>query len=273
MTASERFERFSIHVVQPERRRKINRSQLSLWVKGAPRHTRPRLRLFCYPYAGGGASVYRQWSTSLPKDVEVCSIQLPGREERLAEPPFVRLEPLVQTLVQVLGPYIDEAYAFWGHSMGALVAFELVRELRKQKLGSPARLYISAHRAPHLASRHPTIHHLPDAEFRIALERFDSIPQAVFEHSELRQLVLPTLRADFAVCETYRYIPDRPLDCPIVAFGGLNDREVSREELGAWQSHTHSPFSLKMLPGDHFFIQTANVSLLNLLSQDLSRLL
>lgn len=246
---------------------------VSAWTKGINAVPRARLRLFGLPYAGGGTSIFHGWSAGLPPEIQFCPIQLPGREERLMEPPFVRLDPLVQTLTDILGPHLGRPFALFGYSMGALVSFELARELRRQSLPGPRCLYVAAHRAPQLPDPDPPIHHLPDPEFLSELRRLNGTPEAVLQHPELRALLLPSLRADFALCETYVHTWEPPLECTIVAFGGLLDHRASRTELERWRSQTVGSFSLRMLPGDHFFLRNARLLLLQILSEHLRTLL
>jgi medium-chain acyl-[acyl-carrier-protein] hydrolase len=155
--------------------------------------------------------------------------------------------------------------------MGGLVSFELARLLRKNYGKSPVHLFVSGHRAPQVPDPDPPIHALPELEFLEELRRLNGTPEVVLENTELMQLLLPALRADFAVIETYAYKPESPLDCPITAFGGLQDPKVSYDDLKVWQEQTNAAFSLHMLPGDHFFLQSAQPLLLQLLSQKLYR--
>lgn len=231
-----------------------------------------KLRLFCFHYAGGGTSSFRNWSDDLPASVEVHCVELPGRGFRLAEEAFASLEPLIVAIANALHPYLDKPFAFFGHSMGGLISFELTRLLRKKYQLNPIHLFVSAHRAPQLRDRDPPIYNLPDPEFLEELRDLEGTPQAVLENAELMQLLLPTLRADFTIVETYNYTTEPPLDCPITAFGGIQDREVSYEELKAWQEQTTAAFSLQMLRGNHFFIHSARSLLLEYLCQDLNRL-
>lgn len=201
--------------------------------------------------------------------LEVCPVELPGRGKRITSAPFTRLQLLVQAIAIALLPYLDKPFAFFGHSMGGLVTFELARLLRKNYGISPVHLFVSGYRAPQVPDPDPPIHALPEPEFLEKLRRLNGTPKAVLENAELMQLLLPALRADFAVIETYAYTPESPLDCPITAFGGLQDREVPYDALKVWQEQTNAAFSLHMLPGDHFFLQSAEPLLLQLLSQEL----
>ena len=237
----------------------------------AQNHSAP-LRLFCFPYACAGASVFYSWPSELTTDVELCAVQLPGREDKLLEPPFVRLEPLTEALADALQPHLDKPFAFFGHSMGALIAFEFARQLRRQKRAGPAHLFVAGHRAPHLPDRRPPIHHLPDELLIEELRRLKGTPEEILEHAELSRLLFPLVRADFALCETYSYLPEPPLDCPIAAIGGIEDAEVAGNELAAWREHTRGAFHLQMLPGDHFFLHNARPLLLDILSRALVQL-
>jgi medium-chain acyl-[acyl-carrier-protein] hydrolase len=241
------------------------------WLMRLNPNPQARLRLFCLPYSGAGASIFTHWAKVLSPAIEVCAVQLPGRESRLAEPPFTSLEALVAALAPVLQPYCDRPFAFFGHSMGALISFDLARLLRREYGLLPVLLGVSGHRAAQLPDRHPPAHVLPDPELIAELRRLNGTPREVLDHLELLQLILPILRADFAVCETYAYTDDRPLECPIAAFGGLQDNDVGREEIEAWCEQTSSAFSLRMLPGDHFFLNTARPLLLQVLARELAQ--
>ncbi len=239
------------------------------WIACRKPRPQARLRLFCFPYAGGSALIFRTWSDGLPADVEVCPIQLPGRGTRLMEPPFTQLSPLIQALAQALLPLLDKPFAFFGHSLGALVSFELARQLRRQYGVQPVRLFVSASRAPQLPHRGLPVHTLPAGDFLAELRRLNGTPRAMLAHEELMQISLPVLRADFAVYETYVYPTEPPLNSPISAFGGLRDRTVSQSDLEAWREQTRVSFSLQMFPGDHFFLNTTQPLLLRVLSQEL----
>ncbi|MGE3267186.1 MAG: thioesterase II family protein [Chloroflexota bacterium] len=221
-----------------------------------------RLRIFCLPHAGTGASHFRAWQRLMPDDVTVYGVQLPGRESRLREPPHRRLVELVGVLAEVIRPHLDVPFALFGHSMGSWISFELTRELRRRFGAEPVHLFLSGRRAPQLPGPHSTIHHLPDAAFIYALtDRYSGIPDAFLREPELLQIFLPTLRADLAMVETYRYAEDAVLECPVSVFGGLDDISVSRAELAAWRDQTRGPFRLQMFPGNHFFVQTAREAL------------
>ena len=229
-----------------------------------------RLRLFCLPYAGGSASVFRSWSDRLPSDVELCPVQLPGRESRLSEPRYERIAPLTLTLARALADELDRPVALFGHSLGALLAYELARRLQSSG-ASPALLCVSGHRAPNLPNCHPIVHDLPDAEFENELRRLNGTPEPVLADPELRELMLPLLRSDFALAETYEHEPGEILSCPIVAFGGEADPMVDEGEVVAWGACTRGRFRHRMLPGRHFFVNSASDLLVAELAEELRR--
>jgi medium-chain acyl-[acyl-carrier-protein] hydrolase len=215
-------------------------------------------RLFLFPYAGGGPAVFSKWSTELPNHMEAWIAHYPGRGSRYHEPPIKRLPALVERLSQAIQSLLDKPFAFFGHSLGGLIAFELARQLCQQNLPQPQILFVSACSAPHLPDPHPPIHTLPDTEFLKSLEGLGGFPHELLQLPDAMELFLPILRADFEAIESYVYTSDEPpLNCPIVAFGGLDDPRVSRERIEGWALHTNSSFSSQYFPGDHFFINTA----------------
>jgi medium-chain acyl-[acyl-carrier-protein] hydrolase len=227
------------------------------------------LRLFCFPYAGGSAAIFRTWPNSLPSNVEVCAVEYPGRGRQIKSAPYTQLETLVKAIAPILLPYLDKPFAFFGHSMGGLVSFELTRLLRLEYSLNPFHLFISARCAPQIPLTKPPLHLLSDSELLKKLRTLNGTPKAVLESPELMQIFLPVLRADFAVLETYIYTQEQPLQCPISIFGGSEDQETNHEILEAWRSQTMSTFSLQMFDGDHFFIHSHQDLLLKLLSQQL----
>lgn len=229
------------------------------------RRTPPRMRLFCLPYAGGGAQIYRTYSQALPADVEVCAILLPGREKRFLERALESVDAIVDQLAPVMAREVDLPYAIFGHSLGALVGFELVRRLRRDGRPLPFRLFASGHRAPHVPDPDPPIRHLPDAQFIEELRELNGTPQEAFESPELLELVLPILRADFTAAETYVHRSEAPLPCPITALGGAGDKMIPPEALQAWERHTSGDFEFHVLEGDHFFIHQRHEDVMRIL--------
>ena len=229
----------------------------------------PRLRLFCCPFAGGGASAYLPWLKSLPEGVEVCPVQLPGREGRRQEVAFDRVQPLVEALAQDLLPLFNVPFAFFGHSMGSLISFELALELRRRGMALPVHLFASGHRAPQCPDPDPPMHDLPEPEFIKRMGELNGTPKEVMENLDLVRLFIPLLRRDAALCETYNHTAQAPLECSITAYGGLADPKATREELEAWKPHTARGFALQMFPGDHFFLLQDRQPLLRVLSHSL----
>jgi acyl transferase domain-containing protein/surfactin synthase thioesterase subunit len=236
------------------------------WITPLQRNPQARLRLFCFPYAGAGASIFRTWLKDVPPEIEICPIQLPGRENRLKETPFTRLSPLIQALAPFLRPYLDIPFAFFGHSLGALLSFELAREFRKQNFPSPVHLFVSGSRAPQIPDLDVPIHRLPEPKFLESLRRLNGTREEVLQNPELLQVFLPALRSDFAILETYFYATQERLDCPITAFGGMEDSKVSHEQLDAWRNQTSGEFKLQLFPGDHFFLHHHRKALLDAIS-------
>ncbi len=229
------------------------------------------LRLFCLPFAGGGASVYRLWGRSLPPSVEVTAIQLPGRETRIRDPLVDRAEAMVARIADALATRFDRPYALYGHSMGALLSFEVIRELRRRGAPLPVHLFASARRAPHVPAKEENLHRLPDAQFVDGIRRrYNAIPDAVLAEKELMELFIPILRSDFALIETYAHRREDPVDVPISAFGGVDDRQATRQDLEPWAELTRGPFALRSFTGGHFFIQTHRDPVLRAVEEVLS---
>ena len=240
-----------------------------LWIPNIDRNDSASLRLFCFPYAGAGTLSFRGWRDHFPPHIALYPVELPGRGFRIQETLLTELQPLVEAIGQAIYPYLDRPFALFGHSMGALISFEVARFLRQQYHLQPVRILISGRCAPHLPPHTPPIHQLPKADFLTALRHLNGTPAAVFENPELLELVLPILRADFTLFETYSYNPEAPLDCPISVFGGLQDPETTLEGVKVWQEQTNHCISLHLFPGDHFFMYANLSKFLTLLRQDL----
>jgi len=230
------------------------------------------VRLFCFPYAGGTALVYRPWAQKFPASVEVVAIQLPGRATRIKEPPISKLTDLVEPIASALAPFLDKPFAFFGHSMGAVISFEVARFFRRQGHALPRHMFVSGRSAPQLSRENPPLYNLPKEELLAELQQLEGTPREVLEHPELMDLMLPVLRADLSVCDTYEYTEEAPLACPITALGGLQDFDVSRRTIEAWREQTSAKFTLRMLQGNHFFIHSNESLLMNLLTTQLGLL-
>jgi medium-chain acyl-[acyl-carrier-protein] hydrolase len=226
--------------------------------------------MFCFPHAGGGASLFRTWSEALPPDIEVCGVQLPGRESRWKEPLIASIGTMIEALVPALQPWLDVPPLLYGHSMGSLLAFELARELRRRGLPQPRNLFVSGRRAPDIASPNAPIAALDEESFVAAIIRqYNGIPEPIRHDRELLRVFLPMLRADIGLIESYRWREEPPLECPISAFAGLDDPSVDYPNLIAWRRHTAGDFRLEFLAGGHFFPQTRRDLLLRGIARDL----
>lgn len=239
------------------------------WLVPLRIHRAAKVRLVCFPYAGGGPGAFRGWPDLTLPTVEVWAAQPPGREARLGEPPHRSLAPVVEGLLAAFTPLLDRPYALFGHSMGALLAFELARGLRAAGAPLPICLFVSGAGAPHLPLRREAIHDKDEAGFAEGLRRMNGVPAGVMDDPALWGLFAPTLRADMTLCETYTMAPGEPLDCPVSALGGLEDPDVLREDLDAWREHTRGPFQVRMLPGDHFFVDTRRAQVVEAVSREL----
>ncbi|MDD9969342.1 MAG: alpha/beta fold hydrolase [Myxococcales bacterium] len=235
----------------------VQASSSSLLIRYAER-PEARLRVLCFPHAGGGASTFASLNRALPSDVEVCALQLPGRGTRRQEPPIVEMAELMEALGGELGAHEDRRLVLFGYSLGALIAFEYARALRTQGARPPVRLLVSAARAPHRRIVGRTkLGQLPSGEFvREMRRRYDGIPEAILKAPSALEYFLPVLRADVQLVESYRYAPEAPLECPIFAFGGDTDPRVPPGELEHWSVHTRSAFESQVFSGGHFFIQS-----------------
>ncbi len=242
------------------------------WIKRTRQNPDAALRLFCLPYAGGWSQIYRPWINHLCSDIELCPIDLPGRGSRLNEAPINNLSVLVEEIAKNIYPYLDRPFAFFGHSMGALLSFELARLLRQQGYPAPKHLFVSAHRAPHLMLDRIPTHNLPEPEFIEEMRRLEGTPEAVLANAELRELVFPALRADFQAIETYQYRHCKPLDCPVTVFGGLQDVDVDIVSLEGWRQFTNKKFKLRMFNGNHFFLYEAQPLILQEVHQQLGEI-
>ncbi|MEV6410724.1 alpha/beta fold hydrolase [Kribbella sp. NPDC051718] len=214
----------------------------------------PRLRLFCFPHGGAGASVFRGWQKAAGPEIEVVPVQLPGRERRHTEPCITSITEISHQLVQ---PTIDFAgdvpYVFLGHSMGALIAYELCHQLR-QVANPPALLAVTGAAAAHLPRRRPDVSRLPDQELRTHITTLNGTPAELLADKSWMDVLLPVMRADFGACETYRHVSRPPLDLPLIAFGGTDDPLATADEVERWGDLSTGRTVIRLLDGDHFFL-------------------
>jgi medium-chain acyl-[acyl-carrier-protein] hydrolase len=227
-----------------------------LWFEQLSRTKLPSLRLFCFPYAGGSAELYRSWQRWFPPEIDICLVHLPGRGRRISEQAFTRAMALVNEIANRMVEHINVPYALYGHSMGALISFELARELCRRGNPGPRHVFVSGRSAPHWPRTQMATFQLSDDEFKAELSRLNGTPRDVLASPELMELFISLLRADFEIVETYEFHPTERLSCPITVYGGLHDEHVPIESCRAWQEQTSAVCKIRMVDGDHFFIRT-----------------
>ncbi len=241
---------------------------LTPWIARYRKVPHERVRLFCFPYAGGSAAFYRPWALALPDFVELCAIELPGRGRRFDEKPFTKLSELIETLVPLFENLQDLPFSFFGHSLGGLIAFELARALEKKSFLTPQNLLISASRAPHLHVQRIHRYHLFSDDALIEkIRQLGGTPAAVLDYPELLKLFLPTLRADLQMLETYACSDFSPVGCAIEVWGGEEDLEMTENDLKEWEKFTTKDFRVRLFSGGHFFIRTHQKKMIRLVEQ------
>lgn len=221
------------------------------WIKRPRPRPDARARLFCVPHAGAGPSYFARWVTEAPPDIEICLVHLPGREARLSELPLDDLTAIAGRVAEEAGPLLDLPFAFLGHSMGAVIAYEAVYRLPAE----PRRLFASASPPPHRLIEEPAISHLPDADFLAEVRRaYEGIPDAIWNDAQMMRVMLPSMRADFAAYETYEWTERPPLNCPITALGGSDDVLVPADSIARWAELTSGDCETRIFDGGHFYL-------------------
>jgi medium-chain acyl-[acyl-carrier-protein] hydrolase len=216
----------------------------------------PSARLIAFPYAGASAVVFHQWASSLSPDIELVSIQYPGRSTLIGKKPCTSIQELAEESYKTLATLSDTPFYFFGHSMGGNVAFETARLLAKEGMRSPQALVLSACNPPQSASSlRRQLHTLPDDEFLVAIEQYGGMPSEILQSPDMLAYFLPLLRADMKALETWVCVSEAPLDVPILVLGGDNDRSVDSTQLQRWRDFTNADFECQVLPGNHFFFQ------------------
>ena len=242
------------------------------WLERVPRSREPSCRLFCFPHAGGAASTFREWPQRLPSTIELCAVQLPGRERRLSEEPFTRFDEIIPVVAAAIEPCLDRPFAFFGHSLGGLIAFEVSRLLRGRGARQPIHLFVSGCNSADKLEHGVPINKLSDSDLLGQLRRYDGTPDDVLMDQELMELALPLLRADLTLAESYLYRAGEPLNCPISVYGGESDSATTQEGLEEWKMHTTGLFTVTMFPGGHFFLHGARDRILNLIAAEFATL-
>lgn len=237
----------------------------SRWIINPKEFPSANIRLFCFPFSGGGASAYVKWSNQLEHfGIELCAIQLPGRENRLDERSETDLLVVARKLSFVISEFINKPFAFMGHSMGATLAFETCRFIMKTSGIEPLHLIVTGRDAPQVAGKTGLSSIVLDSEFlREIAARYGEIPSVILEDVDLKKLYLRVFRSDFYMIDNYHYVPDAALTCPITVFYGDADQRVSRSGLTAWGDLTSGQFNMEMMSGGHFFINTCTTAFIN----------
>ncbi|MEV6118579.1 alpha/beta fold hydrolase [Streptomyces sp. NPDC052109] len=230
-------------------------------------------RLFCFAHAGGGASAYRPWRLSMAPDVDVRPVVLPGRESRMRELPYRRVEQVIDPLCEALEPHLDRPYALFGHSLGSILAYEVARRFTGRAGREPRLLIVSGRRAARLPARRRPYSALGDDAFLGAVGALGGTPPELLHEGQLLRLMLPTLRADFELNETYRTLPGPRLRCPVAAYMGTADPEVDRAGLLAWGEETTAEFTMRVFAGGHFYLKDEADEVRAALRQDLARVM
>lgn len=237
-----------------------------------PRRQPAALRLVCFPSAGHGPAMFRPWLPLLPPDIELVIAHLPGRESRWSEPALTRIADVVTALEQAIRTHVKPPYVFYGHSLGALIAYEVARRLDSSEAARPQHLFASAHRAPQRPNRHPRLSELSDAAFLGEVNRrHGGIPESVAANRELMDLMLPSLRADYRVFEDYAHGVAMPISSPVTALFGSADTHVTREDVEPWRDVTTGAFELREFAGGHFFVNDLRTDVVATVLQTLQR--
>jgi surfactin synthase thioesterase subunit len=225
------------------------------------------------PFAGAGASAFRDWFRAFPESIEVHAVQLPGRESRMNEPCITSVQEVAQSITDAMSAFLREPFALFGYSMGALLAYEVAREIRRRGMPLPVALFVGAMRAPHLSAAYPPMADMPRDQLVETVDYYFQPEDTVWHLPELMDILLPILRDDFLMIDLYEYASESPLSCPVYAYVGADDRAVPLEAVEAWNDHAATEFSMKVFPGGHFFIHTESSALQDDVRNRLSALL
>ncbi len=223
------------------------------------------LRLFGFPHGGGGPQAFREWAPLLPDHIELWALNLPGRGSRLQDPLITTMSELVPFVLDALLDYVDKPFVFFGHSVGAIVAYEIARQLQQAQCPLPLHLFVSAHKAPHMAGSDAAMHRLPDADLVDLIRQLGLVPEETLERDGLLELILPPLKADFELSETYLWEEPPPLTMPVTALGGRQDILLTEADLHLWAACTTGAFNVEMFDGDHFFTQAHQAEVISTL--------
>ncbi len=238
------------------------------WIQRFHPAPQSRIRLVCFPHAGGSASFYSPMSASLSPGVEVLAVQYPGRQDRRADKPIGNIPELADRIFEVLQLHVDRPLAFFGHSMGAVVAFEVARRLEQKANTAPVVLFASSWRAPS-KHRHEAVHLRDDEGLVVELKSLNGTDVKLLDDEELLRMILPAVRSDFKALETYTFSPGPMLSCPISVFIGEADPKTTVDEARAWRQHGKGGFHIRIFPGGHFYLIAHQAAVIKEISRGL----
>ena len=241
----------------------------SSWIIFPKPNPAAKMRLFCFPYAGGGTSLYRPWAERLSDDIELGIIILPGREHRITEPLVNELTTIVSKIESNILSFLDKPFAFLGHSIGSLISFELMEVLNKNYNKKPDYYFVSAYAAPHIKNRKLRMSELGDDELINTLKNYNGTPPQVLENPLILEYLLPIVRADFSIYDNYKYVERETLNCPLSVFMGKED-DIEENALQAWRNYTDKEFELHKFNGGHFYINDYTEEVIEIIHKSLN---
>ncbi|MBC2578803.1 thioesterase II family protein [Clostridium sp. DJ247] len=229
-----------------------------------------KVKLFCIPHAGGSAAVYSKWKKYINPSIEICPIELAGRGKRFNENLYNNINEIVEDIYEIIKNNLQTDYAFFGHSMGSLIAYELTYHIMKLKNKSPKHIFFSGKKAPHIMYKNRLIHTLSDIEFKNRILEFSGTPKEVFENRDMLNIFAPILRADLGIFETYKYVEKHcKLDCNITIINGKND-DLTINDISGWKQHTSKSCSIYLFNGGHFYLNENLEALISIINTTLN---
>lgn len=242
----------------------------NLWLPKTHSEGQNRTQVFCFPHAGGGSAIYHRWEKLLPRHLGVVPIKLPGRESRFNETSHDNIETLIAAMAPEIVDAMHEPFALYGHSMGGLIAYELAQHLRKQYAKSPRALFVSASRSPDRFKENQTLHRLPDEEMIRSLVRdFGRGGEVSAAELDMMRMMSDTIRADLKLLETYEHATQDPLPCPIIGIAATEDHKVTVSDVNGWRAFTTERFTMRTMPGHHFFLREQEKAITELIASRL----
>lgn len=241
-------------------------NKVSKWLVQLNQCPSPEVRLFCFPYAGGGPTVFRKWKNFLPTHFAAYALHAPGRDSRFSEESILDFTTLVDHAVESIRPFAEEPFVLFGHSLGSIVAFETARKLEQEGY-QPELLIVSGRQCPLTPSKRKPISHLPEADFLREMATYNGTPAEVLANQELMELLSPMIRADFLLAENYRFQDNGSLlKTPILALGSNQDQWVNADDIERWSRYTSGEFESKWFEGDHFYLNLQTEVLIEYIS-------